>query len=74
MIIKREEYEQKKPVIDLGGPDGNAFALMGLAQSWCKQLGKDFGPIQEDMTSGDYDHLLSVMEREFGEYVIFIKS
>jgi len=73
MIVEKEKYETRKPEIDLGGPQGNAFVLMGLARGWCKQLGKDFGPIQEDMTSGDYDHLIDVLEREFGEYVIFIK-
>lgn len=25
--------------IDLAGPDGNAFALMGLSRSWAEQVG-----------------------------------
>lgn len=68
----REKQESIGPiVIDLTGPDGNAFVLMGLASRWAKQLGRDPKPILQDMCSGDYAHLLEVLEREFGEYVIF---
>ena len=57
-------------MIDLTGPDGNAFVLMGYARRWAKQLDKDPAPILKDMQSGDYEHLLEVVEREFGDYVI----
>jgi len=59
--------------VDLTGPDGNAFALMGMARKWAKQLGKDGKAIMAEMQSGDYEHLLAVLEREFGEYVIFCR-
>lgn len=26
-------------IIDLQGPDGNAFALLGISRSWAKQVG-----------------------------------
>ena len=29
-------------IIDLDGPDGNAFFLLGQAQSWAKKLGYDY--------------------------------
>ena len=64
----------KKPkpeiIIDLTGPDGNAFVLMGTAVSLAKQLGKDGKAIREEMMAGDYEHLLSVFDREFGHFVI----
>jgi len=70
----REKQERTGPiVIDLTGPDGNAFALMGMAQSFGRQLGWDKGQTQElinEMTSGDYEHLLQVFDREFGSFVI----
>jgi hypothetical protein len=64
----------KKPkpeiIIDLTGPDGNAFTLIGMAVNFAKQLGKDGKAIREEMMAGDYEHLLSVFDREFGHFVI----
>jgi hypothetical protein len=64
----------KKPkseiVIDLAGPDGNAFVLMGMVSGFARQLGKDGKAIVEEMKMGDYEHLLSVFDREFGAFVI----
>ena len=51
--------------IDLNGPQGNAFVLLGFAQQWAKDLGKDAKAIKDEMTSGDYKNLVSVFEREF---------
>lgn len=59
--------------IDLTGPEGNAFVLMGYAQKWAKQLGLDRVEILADMQSGDYDHLISVLEKHFGDYIILYK-
>jgi hypothetical protein len=64
------EKKPGKPTIDLTGPDGNAFALMGRAQGYAKQLGVDSSQIIEDMMSGDWEHLVDVFEKHFGEYVI----
>lgn len=56
--------------IDLDGPQGNAYFLMGIAQRYAKDLGIDFKPISEEMMSGNYINLLKVFDRHFGEYVI----
>ena len=56
-------------IIDLSGPDGNAFALMGYAKRFATQLGLDPDPIITDMKSGDYDHLVEVFTKQFGELV-----
>ena len=59
------------PVIDLTGPDGNAFVLLGMAKGWANDLGLDFAPIQKEATSGDYENLLQVLDNYFGDYVVF---
>lgn len=66
----RTKQAPKELVIDLTGPDGNAFVLMVTAVNLAKQLGKDGKAIREEMMAGDYEHLLSVFDREFGDYVI----
>lgn len=66
----RTKQAPKELVIDLTGPDGNAFALMGTAVNLAKQLGKDGKAIREEMMAGDYEHLLFVFDREFGAFVI----
>ena len=58
--------------IDLSGPDGNAFFLLGYAKKLARQLDKDPETILNDMKYSDYDHLLDVFEREFGSVISFI--
>ena len=73
MAIKSvKELQRGKIKITLTGPDGNAYCLLGYADSLCKQLDKDFKEIQKEMTSGDYENLLKVFDREFGNYVDYI--
>lgn len=55
--------------IDLTTSQGSAPALTGTARRLAKQLGKDADAITTEMQSGDYDHLLAVFEREFGDFV-----
>lgn len=66
----REKLSGGPIVVDLTGPQGNAFALLALAKKLSKQLGYDFQDIQKEMTSGDYQNLLEVFDEYFGEYVI----
>lgn len=68
-MIKSINEKQGGVEIDLTGPDGNAFVLIGLASRWAKQLGLDSKKIQEEMTSGDYENLIGVIEKYFGDYV-----
>ena len=50
----RNKIENKGPiVIDLTGPDGNAFALMGYATRFAKQLNFDEDKIINKMMEGD---------------------
>ncbi len=60
-------------VIDLSGPHGNAFFLLSLAQKLLQQTNaKDSEIIMQDMESHDYEHLLNIFEKNFGEYVILM--
>ncbi len=55
--------------IDLTGPDGNAFYLIGTANNLAKQLGLDGKKIQTEMMMGDYENLIKVFDKHFGDYV-----
>ena len=68
MTIKKKPRNQKS-TIDLTGTDGNAFALLAYGSSFAKQLGIDWKPIQEEMTSGDYENLVAVFDKNFGSFV-----
>jgi len=58
-------------VIDLNGPQGNAFYLIGLAKRLSNQLGIEFDPIYNKMVEAEYDELLDTFSDHFGEYVEF---
>ena len=67
----RNKIENKGPiVIDLTGPEGNAFVLLGYAKQYAKQLKFDEKKIVNEMMSGDYEELLETFDRYFGDYVI----
>lgn len=66
----REKQPKKEIVIDLTGPEGNAFVILGYANRFAKQLGLDANKIHEEMTSGDYENLIQVFDNYFGDIVI----
>ena len=68
-ILKKEKQEKSGIEIDLTGPQGNAYFLLGTASDLAKQLGLDGGKIRSEMKSGDYENLLQVFDNYFGEYV-----
>ena len=73
MFFKKYPSMLKENVtIDISGPDGNAFALIGHAKRFAKQLDLDFKPIKDEMMSGDYDNLLKVFNKNFGNVVDLI--
>ena len=67
MIREKQIHEN---IIDLTGPAGNAFYLIAEATNLSKQLGFDGKKIVEEMQSDDYENLISVFDKYFGEYVI----
>ena len=66
----RKKRPKKELVIDLTGPDGNAFALMAYAERFARQLGLNSEKIIEEMMASDYENLLQVFDSNFGSYVI----
>ena len=66
----RKKIEQEFDVIDLTGPQGNAFVLLGKAKGYARRLGLDGNEIQAEMMKGDYEHLLEVFDKYFGAFVI----
>lgn len=74
-MIKSKYHKTKTgPVeIDLTGPDGNAFALIGYARRLADQLGLDKNKIQAEMMSGNYENLINVFEKNFGEFVVLYR-
>ena len=72
-MIRKKQKHTGPIVIDLTGPDGNAFALISLAQNLAKQLHyqpEERGELTTEMMSGDYENLLEVFDKHFGEFVI----
>jgi hypothetical protein len=74
------EKRRDKIEIDLTGPQGNVFFLIGTARDLGKQLNKlrgadyfDVKAITEDMMSDDYEHAIDVMEEHFGDFIILYR-
>lgn len=71
-----EKKETKGIEIDLTGPQGNAYYLLGLAKKWGKELDMSQSYIDnmlEKMKSGDYENLIKVFDDEFGSIVTLYK-
>lgn len=69
-MIRNKEAKTGPIVIDLTGPDGNAYALMAYAKRFARELGLDAEEIISNMTSGDYENLIQVFDENFGSFVI----
>jgi len=67
-MIRKKEKQLGPMIIDLTGPDGNAFALLGLANRLSKKFGIE-NPVDK-MQEGDYEHLVKVFDDAFGDFVI----
>ena len=71
-MIKSKETKSKGIEIDLTGPQGNAFYLLGVANRWAKEL--QFSDsyrkeMLEEMKSSDYENLIKVFDDNFGSIV-----
>jgi hypothetical protein len=72
-MIRKKEEQTGPIVIDLTGPDGNAFALIAYANRFAKQIEmqpKERAQMNTDLMAGDYENLLQVFDKHFGEFVI----
>jgi hypothetical protein len=72
MIKDKNKMPESRPVIDLSGPQGNAFYLLGIAKKYAIQIGKtsqEIESLMKEMKSSDYENLVEVFDRNFGDYV-----
>lgn len=69
MIRDKNEILTERIELDLTGPDGNAFVLMGYASKYAKQLDLDKNKILDEMRESDYDNLVNVFDKYFGNFV-----
>ena len=65
----KSKKSKKGIEIDLTGPQGNVFFLIGTAKNLAKRLGLDGSLIQKEMMSGDYENAVNVFDKNFGEFV-----
>lgn len=72
---------QKKPkvvqhVIDLTGPEGNSFNLLGITKRYSEYLGytkEETDKLLEEMMSGDYENLIETFDKHFGSFVVLYR-
>ncbi len=72
MAILKKKQKTGPIEIDLTGPDGNAFVLLGTARKLARQL--DYSPeeiqdLMTEMAGSDYEYLLQTFDEHFGKYV-----
>lgn len=72
-MITTKRPKKTKIEIDLTGPEGNAFALLGIAKDLCHKTGVEWEPVKNEMTSSDYEWLLQVMDYHFGAFIIMYR-
>ena len=66
-----------KMIVDLSGPQGNAYALMGVARSIGRELNRPYNEIKDvetRMMSGNYNDLVKVLYLEYGDFIQFVKD
>jgi hypothetical protein len=71
MIKKKTKKSQIE--LDLTGPQGNAYVLIGTAMNLARQFGYDDEIIKEQMMSGDYENVVQTFDKYFGEHVILYR-
>ena len=72
-MIRKKQENYGPYVIDLTGPQGNAFVLLGYAKQFARQLKIDSelkDKIIHEMTQTHYEHLVETFDKYFGKFVI----
>ena len=68
MTLTEDVMSNDKPKVKLVGQDGNAYAIMGACQKAARRAGWSAERIKaviDEMTAGDYDHLLATAMNNF---------
>ena len=66
----RKKRPTTEMVLDLTGPQGNAFYLLATARKLARECGIDQEEIYTEMKSGDYEHLVKTFDKYFGHIVV----
>ena len=75
IVSIKQKPKAEKIEIDLTGPDGNAFVLIGKAIQYAKQLNREadaninIESMKKVMMQGDYENLINTFDEYFGEYI-----
>ena len=69
----KSKSKKSKIEIDLTGPDGNAFVLLGIARDLCYKTGIEWSKVQAEMTSGDYENLIQTLDKYFGSIIVMYR-
>ena len=66
-----EKVFLQEVVIDLTGPNGNAYNLLGQAKNFARGMEMTDIEVEEilnEMQSGDYENLIQVFNSHFGHF------
>ncbi len=69
----REAKSKDEYVVNLDGPDGNAYALMAIAKSLAYKIGyasDEVETMMKKMMSGDYKNLVKTFDEYYDGYVV----
>jgi len=69
----KEKPKTNGITIDLTGPQGNAFYLLGTAKNLANHLGLNGVVNMEEMKSSDYENLIQTFDKYFGSFVTLYK-
>lgn len=74
-LIRKIGINMKKQVINLSGPEGNAFYLMAVVKKTFQRSGApELGnQIVDEMKKGDYENLLKVFELYLGDHFKLVR-
>lgn len=73
MIKSAKELNIRPIEINLLGEGGNAYYLLAIADKLAKRLNLDAKQIQSEMKSSDYENLVKVFDKYFGDFVILYR-
>ena len=73
MAILERKPDLRKPQIDLNSPQGNAFYILATAGKMADRLKLNKDEILNDMKSSDYEHLIQVFDKHFGDYIDLVR-
>lgn len=73
MIKPLSEKPETRIEIDMSGPQGNAFYLIGAAEKLSAKIGLDPQQVLGEMQAADYENLVQVFENYFGDYVVMYR-